>query len=429
MYYVEFNSKKLPIEFVSAFSYTKKARLAEHSDQSVTPLGFEAAELSLRLIITPSLCSAFGVDYAQTLQDIKNLGISRKALPTAVKLGNFQPLRELLFVPTSVHYTTDNDAQNYEFDITLSGIKCAQASTNSRAAGAIEIAQLLPKVILSAGGKELEIKEEITIYKLIETPDGCELGLVVGNDSEITKDSSWKTALVNGGKVRIEAAFTTEYYITSADLEDGILQITASIYPPAAFEATTAQYSETTLQAVLNDICRRAGIPCAVKVSGSLDYCLFQCTPLEMLQQLQDSAGFLIAAQSGKLTFADVPKNKGEYSPIESILTENIDIEPISGIIWNDGVNEFEQKTTDSGSIQYINSCFRCNNNEYAQKRLMLARYWSRSFAAEMPLNSRIVQYSAISVQTTGNLHIGVVDFYQKDYINNMMHIDVHVLE
>ena len=148
-----------------------------------------------------------------------------------------------------------------------------------------------------------------------------------------------------------------------------------------------------------------------------------------MLQQLQDSAGFLIAAQSGKLTFADVPKNKGEYSPIESILTENIDIEPISGIIWNDGVNEFEQKTTDSGSIQYINSCFRCNTNEYAQKRLMLSRYWSRSFAAEMPLNSRIVQYSAISVQTSGNLHIGVVDFYQKDYINNMMHIDVHVLE
>ena len=48
-------------------------------------------------------------------------------------------------------------AQNYEVDITLSGIKCAQASTNSRAAGAIEIAQSLPKVILSAGGKELEM--------------------------------------------------------------------------------------------------------------------------------------------------------------------------------------------------------------------------------------------------------------------------------
>lgn len=429
MLYANFAGLSIPMPMITALSYTKKARLAEHTNGFVRSLGFEAAEISVRVLVTPSLCGQFDVNYIELLEALKRLELSRKFPAGDVSFGVLHPLPELLFAPSSVHYTTDADALNYEFDIILSGVQCVPVSTLNRAGGSIVEASNLPSVTLSVNGSKLELKNEITFFELTETPDCCNLGALIGSDATLSRLSDWVSRVVDGGELSIDSAISTRYYVTSASLEDGVLRVTGSIFPPKASQTTTFSARDTTIDAVLKRICALADISCEVRVSGAVDYILMQATPLEMIDSLQNTAGFLISGSAGKLTFTPVPERSQTFTPLRATdVGDALEIEPVAGCIWRDGVHEFEKLQSNAGTVLKIDACFLSPDENFCASRLRLAKYRSQAVYITMPVNSRVVHHSPVAIQTRAEVLQGLVDYYEKDYISGVLTMDLHVL-
>ena len=429
MLYANFAGLSIPMPMITALSYTKKARLAEHTSGFVRSLGFEAAEISVRVLVTPSLCRQFDANYTELLKALKTLELSRKFPAGGVSFGTLHPLPELLFAPSSVHYTTDSDALNYEFDIILSGVQCVPVSTSNRAGGSIVEASNLPAVTLAVGGSELELKDEITFFELAETPDGCRLGAIIGSDVTLSRLNDWVSRVVDGGEITIKSASSTRYYVTSASLDDGALHVTGSIFPPKASQSMTFSARNTTLDAVLKRVCAIADISCDVRVSGAVDYILMQATPLEMIDNLQNTAGFLISGSAGKLTFTPVPERSQTYTPLRATdVGDALEIEPVAGCIWRDGVHEFSNIQSSTGTVLKIDACFLSQDESFCASRLRLAKYRSQAVYITMPVNSRVVHHSPVAIQTRAEVLQGLVDYYEKDYISSVLTMDLHVL-
>lgn len=429
MLYANFANLSVPMPMVTALSYTKKARLAEHTNGFVRSLGFEAAEISVRVLVTPSLCCQFDVSYTELLDALKTLELSRKFPAGGVSFGPLRPLPELLFAPTSVHYTTDADALNYEFDIVLSGVQCVPVSTANRAGGAIVEALNLPAVILAVNGSELELKDEITFFELAETPDGCRLGAIIGSDVTLSRLKDWVSRVVDGGEISVKGAIPTRYYVTSASLDDGVLHITGAIFPPKANQTTTFTAHDTTLDVVLKRVCALGGISCDVRVSGAIDYILMQATPIEMIERLQNTAGFLISGSAGKLTFTSVPERSQTYTRLRATdVGDALEVEPVAGCIWRDGAHEFSKLEGDDGTVVSVDACFSSQDERFCAARLRLAKYRSQAVYVTMPVNSRVLHHSPVAIQTRAEVLQGLVDYYEKDYISGVLTMDLHVL-
>lgn len=424
----ELGDLKIPTGMITAFSYTLKSRLGERHDGRVFSCGFEAPEVSLRVIVSPSVCSLFGVDYRNALTGFLGLDISRKTTPKQIKIGDFVPCRGFLFAPTSINFSTDAEGLEYEFDVVLSPVQNALLAESNRASASKN--QLLPRVVLTCDGKSIELKDEITFTELMEMPDGCYLTALIGDDSRLAEFESWAGRLSKGGEIQIETSETRKYYCTTADLLDGELTITGSIYPPSAFVPVTVTYRNTDLGAILKDIAGMFGFAANVRVSGNVSYFLLEGTPLEAIANLQNSAGFLVSATPGNISFVRIPDGEQplDFVTLTAIPVDDTKAEKCSGCRWIDGEHEFVYENGDGPKVE-CRSCFCSDDSRFATERTRLENYRNRMFKADLPLDLRVVMHSPVSVETRSELRSGLIEYFIKDYIENTLELHINTLE
>jgi hypothetical protein len=427
MQFLSFQNNQIPLHYVTGFSYTKTARTALNSSGFARFLGFEPAEISVRVIVNNALAMVTGRDLHADLISLLAITPDVNSEPTQVTLGGFLIYPSLLFRVTSVNRTIASDRGGFpieaEIDLVLSGVECAKQASSQRAFDFTnEDVIQIPAVSLTCEGKTYTIKDDSTLSVFTLTPYSCEIEANLGADSAIVDDNSWLvTPAANNAIITIEGY--GDFYAVSLNLIDGVLSIIGSVWPKETVQPLTKTYRNTTVSAILRDIfpyCKTEGL------NGVVDYCLIRSRPLQTLNRLRESAGFLTSFVEGGLTFAAIPDTLTPNIDFDLYLDEDVITEPISGIVWRDNYHEKQAGNVDKSAAYIVDSVFASNDSTHAQNCLKYAQYMQNKITITIPYDERIRQHSVFYVIKDSAAIPVMVENYVVDFLSNQMALECH---
>ena len=423
----------IPICFVQSISWSKGAKTVTHSGGYISARGFEPCEISVRVVVDFGVCTAYGLDPIVQFDNIQNIVTNRKSIPGVFYLAGYSIYPELEFALSSINktylYDSSGSTSSVECDLVFSGVKAVKNVVRERALDFSGVPSTMPGIILSVGGKELVIKDSISIQQFITTPDSISLTLGIGSDLDISSREGFLTKLSNGGEVIADLPQgQTKYYIIQSDLVEETLSLTGSIFPPKAAKTLIRTYQETRLKSIIEDIAKEAGVDCTCLVDAQIDYYRTFGTPLECLRELSRSAGFILSFRQGKITCVDVPE---ELSPTVELdyldLEEDQKPEPLRGVLWFDGLNQDSAGTIDSSSSR-IYSVFS-SKDSFAQKCLNLIRYNQNSLTVNRDILETIDTHSVVSIRSNDQSISCMAEFIEFDWVENSMKAELHYPE
>lgn len=427
MQFLSFQGYQIPLHYVTGFSYTKTARTALNSAGFARFLGFEPAEISIRLVVNNAFAMITERDLSADLISMLSINPSVDSEPTQVTLGGFLIYPALLFRVTSVNRTIASDRNGFpveaEVDLVLSGVECAkQASTNRFFDFTSEDVIQITGVSITCDGKTYTIKDDSTLSTFRLTPYSCEIEANLGADSAVVDDNSWLIAPASSNAI-ITIDGYGDFYAVSLNLIDGVLSIIGSVWPKETVQPVTKTYRQTTISAILRDIfpfCETSGL------NGAVDYCLIRSRPLNALNGLRESAGFLTSAVGGKITFASVPETLTPNIDFDLYLDEDVVTEPISGIVWRDNYHEMVVGKIDRSAAYIVDSVFAANDVEHARNCLKYAQYMQNKIIITIPYDKRIRHHSVFYVIKDVVAFPVMVENYVVDFLSNQMKIECH---
>ena len=420
----------IPACFVKAISWTKQAKTIKHYGGYISSRGFESSEISVKISVDVQTCSVFGYkpeDIYAMIDGIKTDVIDEPAVFSWFGCAIYP---ELEFALTNINKTYISDrsscvSPSIECDMVFSGVRAVKNVNRNRALS-LESIKDLPAVTLSAKQKKLEVKDAMQISNFITTFDGVEIDLNIGSDLDFVSRDEFLTDLINDGIVYVDLPQgETKYYIISASLVDEYLSIVGSVFPKQAAQTLVKTYQNTTIDAVLKDICEHAGIECKVYTSGSVEYYKAFGAPLDLLKDLQASAGFIMSIRQGVISFAEVPEQI--FGIVEIVYNEMVSdgsTEPINGIYWCDGIHKKTFGTLDKTSRKVL-STFR-SDSDYSEKCLKYLKYSQNAIVVESDIMDSIDAHSEILINSNGSIINTIVEFCEFDWINNTMRAECH---
>ena len=418
---------ELPLCFVQAVSWTRRAKTVQHVGGYVTSRGFESAEISVKLRIDFAVCKTFGIDPHQIFSAIDATATDRTSQSGVFYLGKYAVYPSLEFALTNINKTYSPELGLMECDCVWSGVKAVKNVSRENAL-TVDPSDALPVITISYGGKSLVMQDFCSLNQFVTMPDAVNLSMTLGSDLDLVNRKGFMTDLLNGGTVTANLPTgTVVYYVVSADLTDERLTITGSVYPPTSSKIITKTYKDTRLKAIVDDLCAIGGINGECIADGDIDYFLAAGTPLENIKALQQGAGFITSVRAGRLTCADVPaalQADEEISYIE--MDQDSDVEHVSGCVWYDGINARQSGTIDKNSIM-IRSPFS-SSADYSAKRLAFERYNRNSIVVKCEIMQNIDAHSVVSVQSNDSIINCMVEWFETDWINNMMSLELHYI-
>ena len=421
-------SISLPLCVVSSISWTKRARTVSHQGGYVSSIGFETAEISVKLHAEYTILTQLGVDADEVWGVLSTIATDRESMSGVFYLGGYPIYPELEFTPTNINRTILGDTVQsgiLELDVIFSGVKAVKEVVRERALELEPFLQM-PKLTLSVNNKSLIIQDSFHLNAFTVQPDSISIALSIGSDMDLVSWEGFKADLLSGGTLTADLPQgTTQFYIVDVNLVDEECSITASIYPPKSQQALSRTYMDTTLKSVVNDLSKEMGVEIECKVDGKIDYFKAFSSPVQCLRALQTGAGFLVSYRQGKITCANIPDSLDGRTELEfSSMEEDSNKEPINGLYWYDGVNQFTAGTLDS-TAQYLYSSFRSSQN-YSQNCLKYAHYMNNVVVVETEIPHDIDSHSVVYIQSNDKIIHCMVEWYTFDYITNMAKLELH---
>lgn len=420
----------IPACFVRSISWTKQAKTIKHYGGYVSARGFEATEISVKVSVDVQTCSVFGYKPENIYTMIEGIKTDKIDEPGVFRWFGYAIYPELEFALTNINKTYTSDrvggvSPSIDIDMVFSGVRAVK-NVNRERALSLEPIKDLPRAVLSVDNKELEVQDSLQITKFLTTFDGLELDIDIGSDLDFVSRDAFFNDLINDGVVLVDLPQgKTKYYIISASLVDEYLSIIGSVFPKQAAQTLVKTYQNTTLKEVLKDICTQAGIECSVLVSGSVEYYLAFGAPLDLLKDLQNSAGFIMSIRQGKITFADVPD--AIFGSVEIVYNDMLSdgaTEPINGLYWYDGIHQDTAGIIDKTSKKVL-SAFR-SDAKYADECLKFAMYSQNSIVVDCDILESIDAHSEILINSNGTIVNALAEFCEFDWINNTMRMECH---
>lgn len=418
----------VPLEVVDSISWSKRAKTITTKAGYVIPQGYEPAEISVKFKANYTVLKQMGLDADEVYSTLKSFATDRKSISSCVYIAGYPIYPELEFTPTNINRTYAADllgSYALELDVVFSGVKRVKEVVRERA---LELEPWLgmPKLTLRVGSKELIIQDSFHVNEFTVQPDSIQFTVSIGSDMDLVSRDGFLDAFTKGGEVIADLPQgKTTYYVIDANLVDEQLSITGSIYPPKALKILSRTYQNTTLKKILMDLATEAGCEMECKTDGKVDYYCAFGTPVECIKQLQSSAGFLISYRQGKITCVDVPEfftGKAELEYME--MSQDSESEPLNGLYWMDGVNQFTAGLLDS-TAQKVYSAFR-SSEDYSIRCLKFYRYQRNMITVSSDLDPNIDSHSAVIVQSNDRKVHAMVEWYTQNFIDNTASYELH---
>ena len=434
MQYLSWASVQIPVAFVTGLSFRKTSKTVEHTGGYITARGFETAEISAQIEVSRATCMAMGIDFNAWYGVLDGLSVATDGESGAVTLGGYPLYPELKFALTNKNTTRVTDLSSsaplsIACDIVLSGVECVKEVVRQRTLEFDSESPSLPKISLTVNGKTLVVQDSTAVSKLNVTPNACEIEVCLGSDrSNINREAflndllDEKTATVTLGLPLGDVT----YHIIWADMTNGVLQISGSIFTEAANQTVTETFEDCDLSDILKHLCDTLGMTADIQVDGHVDHYQLNDTPMAALEALQQSAGFVVSAHLGKVTFAFLPDSVTSQATLEGLTIEEDGMDEVtSGIVWRDGEHEVTAGD-EKGELPKVDAVFRSEDTKWATECLKFTRYKANALVVSGDLNSEIRHHSQVSIpKDTGDV-TGLVDYYIMDYVSNVMRLEVH---
>ena len=298
MQYLECGKVKIPMCYVQAVSWNRKARTAIRTGGYLVPRGFETTEISIRATFNVGIAQANNRDLYNDYIAFDSLVTERLDNPSICTLAGYPICPSLLFALTSINKTRLYDSAfdpTIECDIILAGVRVAKESSRNRAMDFTDEQTVndIPKITLECEGKSLELSGTYALSDFKSSPDSCSIVIAISDDMAVAKQPAFLEALV-----RKEATFSvsyqtglTKYWVADASLADNILSLTGTVLPPESLKTYVKTYWNQSLKAILTDLCKEIGIECKTYFDDfSIEYFQSKTTPIDAINNLLSSS-------------------------------------------------------------------------------------------------------------------------------------------
>lgn len=433
MQYLSWASIQIPLVFVTGISMRKTAKTVEHTGGYVSSRGFEPAEISAQVEVTRSRCMAMGLDFNEWYGILDGLPVEKDGESGPVTLGGYPLYPELKFALTNKNTTRVTDLStsapvSIACDLALSGVECVKEVVRQRSLEFDPESLPMPKISLTVNGKTLVVQDSVTVSQMNVTPNACEIELCLGTDRNNVNREAFLKSLIDEKTATVTLGLPlgdVTYHIIQADLTDGILLLSGSIYTEAANQTLTETFEDCDLADIIGYLCDKLGLDADVKVHGHVDYYRMNATPMDALEALQQSAGFLVSVHLGKVTFVFVPESANAQKTLEGLTIEEDGMdELISGIVWRDGENEFTVGDS-SGEVLKVESVFRSGDEAWAKQCLRWAQYHACNLVVSGDIVPEIRHHSQVAIPKDTGEVVGIVDYFVMDYVSNVMRLEI----
>ena len=419
MKYFTCGKVEIPLALITGVSWTVGARTTQKTGGYERALGKESVSISVRAVFNYAVCEAMEMsegEISSLYNRLSSLATDCLDEPSRLIIGDMEPVPTLEFALTSC-----NKAQTYdplfdptmEFDMTFSGVRCVKEMARKETLTNVETSGQLPSVSISRGGRTLNIRDSYTIDRLVVRQSSVDIGFTVRDDLTVISRDGFLTDLCDG-----TAMVTVQdrvYYIIAANIESNHVEISGSFWPVQSQKPFMKTYVDTTLKALFNELCERAGIQSDVRVDGDVSYYLNSASPMDSLAALIESCGAISLWREGKFMIVDVPNSIGDGMTLDARVDAGNDAsERITSCVWSDGLTS-QMAGDDKGRGISVSSAY--SGEARAHQCLAQARLLQNSIVVECPIALGVEQGSAVRVQIADSMVSGIVTVYEADYL------------
>lgn len=420
MKYFTCGKVEIPLALITGVSWTVGARTTQKTGGYERALGKESVSISVRAVFSYAVCEAMEMSENEILSlynRLSSLATDCLDEPSRLIIGGMEPIPTLEFALTSC-----NKAQTYdplfdptmEFDMTFSGVRCVKEMARKESLTNVETSGQLPEVSISRGGKTLNIRDSYTIDRLVVRQSSVDIGFTVRDDLTVISRDGFLTDLCDG-----TATVTVQdrvYYIIAANIESNHVEISGSFWSVQSQKPFMKTYVDTTLKALFNELCERAGIKADVRVDGDVSYYLNSASPMDSLAALIESCGAISLWREGKFMIVDVPQSIGDGMVLDARVDAGNDAsERITSCVWSDGLTS-QMAGDNKGRGISVSSAY--SGEARAHQCLAQARFLQNSIVVECPIALGVEQGSAVRVQVSDSMVNGIVTVYEADYLS-----------
>ena len=410
---------EIPLALITGVSWTVSARTTQRTGGYERALGKESVSISVRAVFNYAVCEAMEMsegEISSLYNRLTSLATDCLDEPSRLIVGDMEPVPTLEFALTSCNKTQTYDPlfdPTMEFDMTFSGVRCVKEMARKETLTNVETSGQLPEVSISRGGRTLNIRDSYTIDRLVVRQSSVDIGLTVRDDLTVISRDGFLTDLCDG-----TATVTVQdrvYYIIAANIESNHVEISGSFWPVQSQKPFMKTYVDTTLKALLSELCERAGIQSDIRVDGEVSYYLNSASPMDSLAALIVSCGAISLWREGKFMIVDAP----DSIEAEVILDARVDAgndasERITSCTWTDGITSKMSGNTKGRGIS-VSSAY--SGEARAHQCLAQARFLSNNIVVECPIAIGVEQGSAVRVQVADSMVSGIVTQFEADYM------------
>ena len=411
---------EIPLALITGVSWTVTARTSQRTGGYERALGKESVSISVRAVFNYAVCEAMEMsenEISSLYNRLSSLATDCLDEPSRLIVGDMEPIPTLEFALTSCNKTQTYDPlfdPTMEFDMTFSGVRCVKEMARKETLTNVETSGQLPEVSISRGSKTLNIRDSYTIDRLVVRQSSVDIGFTVRDDLTIISRDGFLTDLCDG-----TATVTVQdrvYSIIAANIESNHVEISGSFWPVQSQKPFTKTYVDTTLKALFNELCERAGIQADVRVDGKVSYYLNGSSPMDSLASLIESCGSISLWREGKFMIVDVPASIGDGMVLDARVDAGNDAsERITSCVWGDGITS-QMAGDDKGRGISVNSSY--SGEPRARQCLAQARLLQNSIIVECPIALGVEQGSAVRVQVADSIVSGIITQFEADYIS-----------
>lgn len=425
-----FGNIEIPLTLISAFSYSRRARVITHRNGFASMRGFESTEVSVRISLNRAVCGVCSVSFNDMLNAFRVINISRSAEKAPLYLGAVPIMGSMKFALTSTNISETSDccaADAAEIELIFSPVdvmpKQEEQTENDNPLDFPNIS------ILERSFDQFGVPVKVEAYEQTESETRIELA--IGADSDVLDLQNWIAPLLNFIKIPISSSLPSIQTVTSCECNDGAIVLNLSFFGAAARRVFSYTYEKTTARAILADVARRGEF-----IIGSVPdidiqyYAVHGLNPVQVLSQIAENIGCLVNFHGNVINIVEVP-NRADVTQAKTLLeaaSDNFETTPeIKGIVIKTGWNDYTYGER-ANSIMLNLPFLPSNPARVCANLLKYVNYKLNSIDVELPLDTQIVQHSPVKVVKGSNELLGLVDSLSIDYCTAQMKLHICIL-
>lgn len=428
MLYLSFDDVKIPLTCINGLSYSKAGKIVNTSRLACRCNGIEPLQVQIQMSFSKANC--LEDDFTTIARAITNKRPSKATAPSSISIGDdiIIPQLKFMLISTNISYQSDRLGGLQEINVswTLAGSRVVKDENRNTELKTKDTSTLMPKVTLHCKGKSIDCAHDISIADLRLSGFKGNIQLVLADTyTEIDRDS-W-LADVNDSK---DSYFEIENYGRYYILESSIIADNWLSFALTKFSKDWYKKKTETLISdkplTLADVFSNA----TIKTKATFNYLKYDCTPIELLYDLQDSLGYNIGLRNDEIFIYDTPDIIARGSvTYDYVLDNDLMTAPITKVIIRDGYGEYSTGD-DSGESFFVDAiCRLADGDSTAANVLKYANFSRNMLVLTIPLETRINIGSIINVNIGDKIINCVATEYEIDFIDNTQKLELHYID